>query len=234
MIEINSLSYTYKGSASPALRDVSVTFDFSEGTIISVLGQSGSGKTTLLQCVARFLKPQKGTISLDGKNIQELSEKEFRASVGVVFQKFNLFPHMTVLGNMTLALKKVQGHSKEDADKLSHEMLERLQIHELQEMYPSQLSGGQAQRAAIARALVLKPKYLLLDEPTSALDMNTTEDFANWILSLHETTSIIVVTHDIPFAHKVSDRAVLIENGEVRMHDRIEQVVENFSNVSCA
>ncbi|MFP4164519.1 MAG: ATP-binding cassette domain-containing protein [Chitinispirillaceae bacterium] len=233
MIEIDNISYTYKGSDAPALRDITVQFDFSKGTIISVLGQSGSGKTTLLQCVAGFLKPQKGKIRVDGTDIQQMSEKDFRAAVGVVFQKFNLFPHMTVLSNMTLALRRVQGYSKEDAHKFSHEMLERLGIHELQDMYPSQLSGGQAQRAAIARALVLKPRYLLLDEPTSALDMNTTDDFANWLLSLHETTSFIVVTHDIPFAHKVSDRAVLIDNGEVKMHDRIEQVVDDFSNISC-
>ncbi|HLV32747.1 MAG TPA: ATP-binding cassette domain-containing protein [Chitinispirillaceae bacterium] len=230
MIKIESLSYTYRGSAVPALQDISIQFDFSKNSITSVLGESGSGKTTLLQCMAGFLRPQKGRILIDDKNIRQMKEKEFRSKVGVVFQKLNLFPHLTVLKNMTLALNRVQALSIEEAASKSDKMLERLQIHELKDMYPAQLSGGQAQRVAIARALVLKPRYLLLDEPTSALDMNTTEDFSVWLRSLHETTSFVIVTHDIPFARSVSKKAVLIENGQIKMHNKIENVMKSFSN----
>ncbi|NLW31093.1 MAG: amino acid ABC transporter ATP-binding protein [Fibrobacter sp.] len=230
MIKIESLSYTYRGADVPALHNISIQFDFSQNSITSVLGESGSGKTTLLQCMAGFLHPQKGRILIDDKNIREMKEKEFRSKVGVVFQKLNLFPHLTVLKNMTLALNRVKALSIEEAASISDKMLERLQIHELKDMYPAQLSGGQAQRVAIARALVLKPRYLLLDEPTSALDMNTTEDFSVWLRSLHETTSFVIVTHDIPFARSVSNNAVLIENGQIKMHNKIENVMESFSN----
>lgn len=230
MIKIESLSYTYRDSAVPALHNISIQFDFSKNSITSVFGESGSGKTTLLQCMAGFLRPQKGRILIDNKNIREMKEKEFRSKVGVVFQKLNLFPHLTVLKNMTLALNRVQALSIEEAASKSDKMLERLQIHELKDMYPAQLSGGQAQRVAIARALVLKPRYLLLDEPTSALDMNTTEDFSVWLRSLHETTSFVIVTHDIPFARSVSKKAVLIENGQIKMHNKIENVMKSFSN----
>lgn len=232
MINIESVSYTYKGSDTPAICDISIQFDFSQNSIISVLGESGSGKTTLLQCMAGFLRPQKGNILIDGKNIRSMREKEFRSKVGVVFQKLNLFPHMTVLKNMTLALNRVQSVNPEDASEMCDKMLNRLQIHELKDMYPAQLSGGQAQRVAIARALVLKPRYLLLDEPTSALDLNTTEDFSVWLRSLHETTSFVIVTHDIPFARSVSKDAVLIENGKVKMHNKIDNVMESFSNAN--
>lgn len=194
------------------------------------LERVGQVKRPFLQCMAGFLRPQKGRILIDDKNIRQMKEKEFRSKVGVVFQKLNLFPHLTVLKNMTLALNRVQALSIEEAASKSDKMLERLQIHELKDMYPAQLSGGQAQRVAIARALVLKPRYLLLDEPTSALDMNTTEDFSVWLRSLHETTSFVIVTHDIPFARSVSKKAVLIENGQIKMHNKIENVMKSFSN----
>ncbi|MCI5166133.1 MAG: amino acid ABC transporter ATP-binding protein, partial [Candidatus Electrothrix sp. GM3_4] len=188
----------------------------------------GSGKTTLLNCIARFLFPQQGEILLDGQNIQEMKEIDFRQQVGVVFQHLNLFPHMNVLENMMLALERVQGKSKDEAKAESMEMLARLNITELARSYPAQVSGGQAQRVAIARGLALKPKFMLLDEPTSALDAATTSNFSRWLRELQEFTSFIVVTHDLPFAEQAAEQGVFMENGQVREKGSLAEVLKNI------
>ncbi len=225
MIEVKNLSYTY-ADGTQAVNDVSMTF--LEQGIFAVMGQSGSGKTTLLNCIARFLFPQQGKILLDGQDIQAMKEIDFRQQVGVVFQHLNLFPHLNMLENMMLALERVQGKTKAAAKAESLKMLERLNIGELAQNYPAQVSGGQAQRVAIARGLALKPKFMLLDEPTSALDAATTSDFAQWLRELQECTSFIVVTHDLPFAEQTAEQGVFMENGQVQERGSLAEVLTNI------
>jgi len=212
MIEIKRLNFRYPDGAH-ALIDISVEVPSEQ--IFAVMGQSGSGKTTLLNCIARFLKPESGLITLNGQAIDEMDEKEFRQKIGVVFQRLNLFPHLTILENMTLAPIRVQGRPEVEATEAARAMLDRLGIAELSGSYPAQVSGGQAQRAAIARGLMLQPEYMLLDEPTSALDARTTEDFAGWLKELHEKTNFIVVTHDLLFAKSAAEHGVFMREGRV-------------------
>ena len=228
MIKVTGLGFTYPDGTT-ALADISIDLSFDdEEHITAIVGPSGSGKTTLLQCLARFLTPGQGTMEIDGIPAISMSETQFRSKIGVVFQNLNLFPHLNVLDNLTLAPVKVAGVDKEDAEREAMEMLERVGVSNLARNYPSQLSGGQAQRVAIARALVLKPNFLLLDEPTSALDINTTNALAELLEDLHGSTNFIIVTHDIPFVRKVAKRAVLIQGGQVVSHDRVEKVMHLF------
>lgn len=224
MISVRDLSHRYPGGTT-ALAGVNVEFQ-RDGTS-AVLGESGSGKTTLLMCLARFLNPRRGTITLDGTDIREIPEREFRGKVGVVFQKLHLFPHLTVLQNMTLAMVHVQGRDRSEASAEAEAMLERLVISGVKDSYPFQISGGQAQRVAIARALLMKPDFLFLDEPTSALDARTTEDFAQWLCSLREQTNFVVVTHDILFARSVAGYGVYLSGGRVLDTGNIEQIIEH-------
>lgn len=228
MIKVEGLSFTYR-DGTEALCDVDM--ELGGAGITAVLGQSGSGKTTLLRCVGRFLVPDRGTITLDGRNISTLPEREFRKDVGIVFQKLSLFPHLTVLGNMTLALAKVQGMAAADAADKAMSVLERLGIGNLAASYPTQVSGGQAQRAAIARGLVLEPSYMLLDEPTSSLDAATAGDFAAWLTELSGRTSFVIVTHDTLFAEKAADNAYLLYDGRVTAEGAVEDIVEKVKGM---
>ena len=230
MIDIKNLTYKYAGTKKPVLKDVNICLPHEH--FFAILGHSGSGKTTLLNCMAKFLKPSAGSISIDGKNIKEMDRKEFRSQLGVVFQKLNLFPHLTVARNLTLAPTKVLGSTEEDALKEANEMLERLAIGELADRYPMQISGGQAQRVAIARALMLQPKYMLLDEPTSALDAQTTGDFANWLHELQSETCFVIVTHDLPFASMTASHGLIIDDGKVVSKGKIDDMVEQSAEVS--
>ena len=224
MIEFHNVSYKYK-SGTLALENVNI--EFPRRAISAVLGESGSGKTTMLMCLGQFLRPQHGSITYDGTNIYDLPENEFRRKVGIVFQKLYLFPHLTVLENLTLASVHVDHLSKTKAKKQAVAVLERLGILEIAENYPSQISGGQAQRAAIARGLLLKPDYMLLDEPTSALDANTTDDFAEWLKSLKNETNFVVVTHDILFAKKVASTGVYLSKGTILDAGDIENITRS-------
>jgi general L-amino acid transport system ATP-binding protein len=225
MIKIENLSYTY-GDGTQALKDVTVSFP--EEHIFAIMGLSGSGKTTLLNCIAGFLEAQKGEIFWDNTRLSDMSEKRLRALLGVVFQRLNLFPHMTILENMTLAPCRLHGYSRQDAEREAMDMLERLEIIELADNYPAQVSGGQAQRVAIARGLMLKPKVMLLDEPTSALDVKITEEFGRWLRELKADTSFIIVTHDLPFAENVAKNGIFMENGQIRDSGSISEILTNL------
>ncbi len=213
MLEVKGLSYTYPHAGNSVLKDINITFP--KENILGILGRSGSGKTTLLKCIGRFLKPNSGRILLDGEDIRDIERNIFRRSIGIVFQKLYLFPHLTVLENMTLAPVEVLKKPLRETEDEAREVLEKLGINHLAAKYPSQISGGQAQRAAIARSLILKPQYLLLDEPTAALDIDTTREFAEWLTHLKAETTFIIVTHDIPFASEIASSGVLLSNGEV-------------------
>ena len=192
--------------------------------IVAILGESGSGKTTLLNCIGRFLHPQKGRILADGADIATVDEVAFRHLVGVVFQRLHLFPHLSVLENLMLAPIQVLNQREADTQAEALAMLERLSIAELSEAYPANISGGQAQRVAIARSLMLKPEYLLLDEPTAALDVQTTEDFVHWLLDLMSDTTFVVVTHDLPFARAVASHGVLLEAGRIAHAGAVDEL----------
>ena len=224
MIEIKNLSFKYSGGPQ-VLSNVNISIP--TGHIYAILGESGSGKTTLLKCIGRFLQPRSGSITLKGRNIYEIEEREFRKSVSIVFQQLFLFPHLNILQNMILAPMKVLGKNERTAREEAVAMLETLGIADLKDSYPAAISGGQAQRATIARSLMLKPEYLLLDEPTSALDVNTSDEFGKWLTDLKEYTTFVVVTHDILFVNKIASFGALMEKGTVREESDIGNIIKN-------
>ncbi len=226
MVSIENLSFTYSGGTE-ALKNIDIAIPNEH--IFAIMGFSGSGKTTLLYCIARFLKPQKGLIFLNNKNIWDMKEKDFRTQIGVVFQGLNLFPHLSVAENLTLAPCRIHGLAKNKARIEALEMLERLGIPELADHYPSHISGGQAQRVAIARGLMLKPKIMLLDEPTSALDIQTTTDFSNWIRELKNDTSFIIVTHDLAFAEQTAEKGLLMKEGMIQESGNIGTILNHIN-----
>ena len=188
------------------------------GEIIVVLGPSGSGKSTFIRTLNRLQPHSAGTVCIDGINIDEDTSianlKKVRAEVGFVFQQFNLFPHLTIMENITLAPMKVKGIKKKEAEEKAIELLERVGIPEQAYKYPSGLSGGQQQRVAIARALAMDPKIMLFDEPTSALDPEMIKEVLDVMIDLaREDVTMIVVTHEMGFAKDVADRVILFDEG---------------------
>ncbi len=224
MLSIRDLNYVYPNSDEPAIAGMNA--DIPRERVFAVLGESGSGKTTLLNCIARFLTPTNGTITIDDQDIADMPKAGFRRALGVVFQKLYLFPHLTVQENMILAPVKAFGQARSEARRTSAEMLDRLGIGDLDDRYPSQISGGQAQRVAIARGLMLQPQYMLLDEPTSALDARTTGEFSQWLSELQEDTSFIIVTHDLPFATAVASHGIFLEAGRIRAAGDVENILQ--------
>ena len=188
------------------------------GEIIVVLGPSGSGKSTFIRTLNRLQPHSAGTVCIDGINIDDDTTvadlKKVRAEVGFVFQQFNLFPHLTIMENITLAPMKVKGIKKKEAEENAIELLERVGIPEQAYKYPSGLSGGQQQRVAIARALAMDPKIMLFDEPTSALDPEMIKEVLDVMIDLaREDVTMIVVTHEMGFAKEVADRVILFDEG---------------------
>jgi general L-amino acid transport system ATP-binding protein len=199
-----------------ALKGIST--EVKEGEVVVILGPSGSGKSTLIRTINRLEEHDGGTIVVDGIELNdEVSNLEqIRAEVGMVFQQFNLFPHLTVQRNITLAPQKVRGLSQKDADALAMELLERVGIPEQAEKFPMQLSGGQQQRVAIARALAMQPKIMLFDEPTSALDPEMIKEVLDVMTELAKSgMTMMIVTHEMGFAREVADRFLFMDAGEV-------------------
>jgi general L-amino acid transport system ATP-binding protein len=202
--------------AMHVLRDVSL--NVAEGERVVVCGPSGSGKSTMIRCINRLEQHQEGRIVVDGMELTgDLRNLDaIRREVGMVFQSFNLFPHLTVLENCTLAPIWVRRMPKKDAEELAMEYLTRVKIPEQAKKYPGQLSGGQQQRVAIARALCMKPKIMLFDEPTSALDPEMIKEVLDTMVMLADTgMTMICVTHEMGFARQVADRVVFMDRGEV-------------------
>ncbi|MDS7594697.1 amino acid ABC transporter ATP-binding protein [Agrobacterium tumefaciens] len=205
-----------------------VSIDIPAGSVTTILGQSGSGKSTLLRSINHLERVDDGFISIDGEligyrqqgeTLYELKEKDIlkrRVEVGMVFQNFNLFPHLTALENIIEAPVSVRGISREQAEAEARELLARVGLSEKENAYPRQLSGGQQQRVAIARALALRPKVLLFDEPTSALDPELVNEVLDVIKELARSgVTLIIVTHEIGFAREVSDTVVFMEQGRI-------------------
>jgi general L-amino acid transport system ATP-binding protein len=186
--------------------------------VVVVIGPSGSGKSTLIRCINRLETHDRGTIVVDGIELTDdiKAIQQVRTETGMVFQQFNLFPHLTVLENVTLAPRQVRHWPKSKADEVAMEMLTRVQIPEQAQKYPAQLSGGQQQRVAIARALAMRPKVMLFDEPTSALDPEMIAEVLDVMKELARSgMTMIVVTHEMGFAREVADRVVFMADGEI-------------------
>ncbi|MGA2044981.1 MAG: amino acid ABC transporter ATP-binding protein [Roseiarcus sp.] len=195
-----------------------INLEVGRGERIVVCGPSGSGKSTLIRCVNRLEEHQRGTITVDGVELTADLKRidAIRREVGMVFQQFNLFPHLTILENCTLAPIWVRKMPRRDAEALAMRLLTRVKIPEQAGKYPGQLSGGQQQRVAIARALCMNPKIMLFDEPTSALDPEMVKEVLDTMTALaQDGMTMIVVTHEMGFAREVADRVVFMDNGEI-------------------
>jgi len=193
-----------------------ISVDVEPGEVVCLIGPSGSGKSTLLRCINLLEQPNDGTIIVAGYDATDpdVQLDEMRAHVGMVFQGFNLFPHMTALENCSIAQRRVLKRSREEADATSREYLEQVGLRELADRYPDQLSGGQQQRVAIARALSMQPSLMLFDEPTSALDPETVGDVLGVMRQLAEAgMTMVVVTHEMGFARDVADRVLFMDGG---------------------
>lgn len=214
IVEITNLNKSF--GTFRALKDVNLSVK--PGEIIVICGPSGSGKSTLIRCINQLEKHNAGRIVIEGREITE-NERDIdavRREVGMVFQSFNLFPHMTVLGNLVLAQKLVRKTPKAEAEQKARRMLERVKISEQVDKYPIQLSGGQQQRVAIARALCMDPKIMLFDEPTSALDPEMINEVLEVMSDLaHEGMTMLCVTHEMGFARSVADRVIFMDDGEI-------------------
>lgn len=212
IIEVRNL-YKYFGDVK-ALNGVDLTVE--AGKVVVIIGPSGSGKSTLLRCINYLEKPTSGTVAIEGQILSEDEEQLnlVRAEIGMVFQLFNLFPHLTALENIVLAQKVVRKRSTEEAKEIGIKQLKRVGILDKADVYSSKLSGGQQQRVAIARALAMDPKIMLFDEPTSALDPEMIKEVLDVMLDLaKEGMTMVVVTHEMGFARAAADQAIFMDEG---------------------
>ncbi|MGM9978630.1 MAG: amino acid ABC transporter ATP-binding protein [Clostridium sp.] len=204
-----------------------------KGEVVVIIGPSGSGKSTFLRCLNLLEEPTSGEIIFEGKNITDKNNdiNKTREKMGMVFQHFNLFPHKTVLENITLAPIKVKGLSVEEANKKALELLKLIGLSDKKDAYPASLSGGQKQRIAIARSLAMEPDVLLFDEPTSALDPEMVGEVLNVMKDLAKKgMTMVVVTHEIGFAREVGDRILFIDGGKILEEGTPEEVLNNPKN----
>ncbi|MEW2358783.1 amino acid ABC transporter ATP-binding protein [Spirillospora sp. NPDC029432] len=225
-IEIRDLHKSF--GANEVLRGID--FHVEPGEVVCVIGPSGSGKSTLLRCVNLLEEPTKGTVRVAGAEVTdpEVDIDAVRRRIGMVFQSFNLFPHLTALGNVTIAQRKVLKRGKAEAEKTAREVLERVGLADKFGAYPAQLSGGQQQRVAIARALAMGPEVMLFDEPTSALDPELVGDVLGVMRELaEEGMTMLVVTHEMSFAREVADRVVFMDGGVVVEEGPPAQVISD-------
>ncbi len=196
-----------------------ITTRIVKGEVVCVIGPSGSGKSTFLRCLNLLEKPSGGSIYIEGIDVTDhslINVNEVRAEVGMVFQRFNLFPHKTALENITMAPMKVRGLSVEEATERAYELLDRVGLRHKADVYPDHLSGGQQQRIAIARSLAMKPKVMLFDEPTSALDPEMIQEVLDVMKNLaRDGMTMIVVTHEMGFAKEVAHRVLFMDEGEI-------------------
>ena len=215
LIQVQNLTKTFGGSVH-ALNGVST--DIKKGEVVCVIGPSGSGKSTFLRCLNRLEDPTDGRIIFAGEDLMDPKTDidMHRQKMGIVFQHFNLFPHMSILKNMTIAPMKLQKRGKDEAEGQAMKLLERVGLADRANAYPSQLSGGQKQRIAIVRALCMNPEVMLFDEPTSALDPEMVGEVLNVMRDLaKEHMTMVVVTHEMGFAREVSDRVIFMAEGKI-------------------
>ncbi|PZW49904.1 ABC transporter ATP-binding protein [Pseudomonas sp. URMO17WK12:I2] len=242
-LEIRNLHKRY--GDLEVLKGISLTAR--DGDVISILGSSGSGKSTFLRCVNLLENPHQGQIIVAGEELKLKAQKNgeltaadsrqinrLRSEIGFVFQNFNLWPHMTVLDNITEAPRRVLGKSKAEAREIAEALLAKVGIADKRHAYPNQLSGGQQQRAAIARTLAMQPKVILFDEPTSALDPEMVQEVLTVIRALaDEGRTMLLVTHEISFARQVSSQVVFLHQGVVEEQGTPDQVFDNPTSARC-
>ena len=229
MIRVNNLHKSFE--KNEVLKGINEHIE--KGEVVVVIGPSGSGKSTFLRCLNLLEVPTSGEIIFEGKNItdKKVDINKIREKMGMVFQQFNLFPHKTVLDNLTIAPIKVKGVSKADAEKKAKELLDRVGLLNKADAYPSSLSGGQKQRIAIARALAMDPDVMLFDEPTSALDPEMVGEVLNVMKELaKEGMTMIVVTHEMGFAREVGDRILFMDNGKIVEEGSPQEIFNNPKN----
>ena len=225
MIKITNLRKSF--GDLEVLKGINLTIK--EGEVLVIIGPSGCGKSPMLRCINYLEEPTDGTIEIDGVVVKgDAGINELRKEVGMVFQRFNLFPHMTVMENLTLAPTKVRGISQKEAEETALKYLKTVGMLEKAQAYPEQLSGGQQQRIAIARALCMKPKVLLFDEPTSALDPEMVKEVLDVMTDLaQEGMTMACVTHEMGFARKVADRVIFIHDGKILEEGTPEQIFDH-------
>ena len=228
LISVQNLKKYYLGDSVKALDDVSVDFD--RGQVVVIIGPSGSGKSTLLRSLNLLEDPTDGHIFLEGTDILDSKTdiNLMRRKMGMVFQQFNLFPHMTILKNLTIAPMKLLKVSKEEAESKAMQLLARVGLADRANAYPSQLSGGQKQRVAIVRALCMEPEVMLFDEPTSALDPEMVGEVLDVMKELaKEGMTMIVVTHEMGFAKEVGNRVIFMDEGKIAEEGTPEEIFTN-------
>lgn len=226
IIEVKDL-YKYFGEVK-ALNGVSLNVE--RGKVVVIIGPSGSGKSTLLRCINYLESPTSGEIFIDGEMLtgKQAQLNAIRAEIGMVFQLFNLFPHLTALENVTIAQRVVRGISKQEANEIAMQQLNRVGIPEKAAVYPTQLSGGQQQRVAIARALAMNPKIMLFDEPTSALDPEMIKEVLDVMLDLASAgMTMVCVTHEMGFARSAADEIIFMDEGLIVEHTTPEGLFTN-------
>ena len=209
-----------------------INLHIKQGQVVVIIGPSGSGKSTVLRTMNYLEEPTSGKVIVDGMDLSDKNKlNEVRAEVGMVFQNFNLFPHMTVMDNLTLAQTKVRKTSTDEAKKIGQALLDRVGLGDKANAYPDSLSGGQKQRVAIARALAMKPKVMLFDEPTSALDPEMVCEVLDVMKSLAEDgMTMVIVTHEMGFAKKVADRVLFVDGGLILEDATPERVFDSPTN----
>jgi len=228
IISVKDLEKHFDEGKLKALRGVSA--DIKRGEVVVVIGPSGSGKSTFLRCLNLLEEPTKGTVTVEGVNITDpkVNINKHREKMGMVFQHFNLFPHMTILKNMTLAPRQLLKKSKAEAEEKAMSLLKRVGLADRASAYPSQLSGGQKQRIAIVRALCMEPQVMLFDEPTSALDPEMVGEVLDVMKQLaHEGMTMVVVTHEMGFAREVADRVIFMDEGKIVEEGTPEEIFNN-------
>lgn len=224
MISIQNISKQFKGTT--VLKNVSL--EIKKGEVIGLIGPSGAGKSTLLRCIVDLEQTDEGCICIDKKKI---SNKGMQTKTGIVFQNFNLFPQKSVLENITLAPRIVNGVSKENAALQARQLLLKVGLLDKAKQYPSELSGGQIQRVAIARALAMNPEVLLFDEPTSALDPELTNEVLSVIKQLvKENMTIVIASHEMNFIKQIADRVIFMEQGKIVASGTPKEIFDNQSN----
>ncbi|MBQ0012230.1 MAG: amino acid ABC transporter ATP-binding protein [Clostridiales bacterium] len=230
MISVKDLEKHYKDDIH-ALDGI--TADIKRGEVVVIIGPSGSGKSTFLRSLNLLERPTKGTITFEGVDITSpvIDINKLRQKMGMVFQHFNLFPHLTILNNMTLAPRKLLKMSKADAEKRALELLDKVALKDRAKAYPNQLSGGQKQRIAIVRALCMQPEVLLFDEPTSALDPEMVGEVLDVMKDLAKSgMTMVVVTHEMGFAREVGSRVIFMDSGKIIEEGTPEEIFEHPKN----
>lgn len=216
MLKFKNVSKKYKNTTILE----NINFEINKGEVVSIIGKSGCGKSTLLKCINRLESIDDGVIYFENKDISSLDLLRLRQKIGIVFQEYNLFEHLTVLQNLTIGLIKIKNISEEVAKKQAMAMLKKIKLTDKSDNYPDELSGGQNQRVAIARTLLMKPKLIMLDEPTSALDKEMKQEVINLIIKMaKDDMTLLIVSHEEELVKEISDKIIYIKNGRLKVKD---------------